>query len=79
MEWLQRLPVERGPDLLRTVEFLSIPGHVRQYAVRAVHMLMEGSFTKPWNPDENRESRLVCIGRNMDELDLRQRFKACVA
>ena len=42
-------------------------------------MLTEGSFTKPWNPDENRESRLVFIGRNIDELDLRRQFKACVA
>ena len=42
-------------------------------------MLMAGIFTKPWNPHEKRESRLVLIGRNIDELDLRQQFEACVA
>ncbi len=42
-------------------------------------MLMEGTFTKPWSPHEKRESRLDFIGRNIDELDLRQQFKACVA
>ena len=46
--------------------------------VEAVHMLMEGSFTKPWSPNENRESRLVFIGRNIDELELSQQFDACI-
>ena len=77
--WLQRLLVERGQDLLRTRGRLSISGHDKRYVVQAVHMLMEGSFTKPWSPHENRESRLVFIGRNIDELDVRQQFKACVA
>ena len=78
-EWLQRLLVERGQDFLRTKGILSIAGQDKQFVVQAVHMLMEGNFTKPWSPDEKRESRLVFIGRNIDELELRQQFDACTA
>lgn len=78
-EWVHHLLVERGQDLLRTRGILSISGHDRQYGVQAVQMLMEGTYTKPWGPHEKRESRLVFIGRNIDELDLRQQFKAWVA
>ncbi|MGF1627996.1 MAG: CobW family GTP-binding protein [Kiloniellaceae bacterium] len=77
--WLQRLLAERGQDLLRTKGILSIAGHDKQFVVQAVHMLMEGNFTKPWSPKENRESRLVFIGRNIDEMELRQQFDACLA
>ncbi|MCY4591856.1 MAG: GTP-binding protein [Alphaproteobacteria bacterium] len=76
---LQRLFVERGQDLLRTTGVLSFPGHEKQYVVQAVHMLLAGNFTKSGSPDENRERRLSFIGRNIDELDLRQQYKACVA
>ncbi len=78
-EWLQDLLVERGQDFLRTKGILSFAGQDKQFVVQAVHMLMEGNFTKPWSPNENRESRLVFIGRNIDELELRQQFDACIA
>jgi G3E family GTPase len=77
--WLQRTLAGRGQDLLRTKGILSIAGQDRQFVVQAVHMLMEGNFTKPWGPNENRESRLVFIGRNIDESELRRQFDACVA
>ncbi|MEQ9244895.1 MAG: GTP-binding protein, partial [Nitratireductor sp.] len=77
--WLQRLLGERGQDLLRTKGILSIAGQDKQFVVQAVHMLMEGDFTKPWRPEESRESRLVFIGRNIDEPELRRQFDACIA
>ena len=70
---------ERGQDILRTKGILSIDGQEKQYVVQAVHMLMEGDFTKPWDTNERRESRLVFIGRNLDEAELRQQFDACIA
>ncbi len=77
--WLQRLLGERGQDLLRTKGILSLSGQERRFVVQAVHMVMEGSFAKPWEPDEKRNSRLVFIGRNFDEAELRQRFESCAA
>ena len=77
--WLPRLLVEHGQDPLRTKGILSIAGQDKQYVVQAIHMLMESSFTKPWSPSENRESRLVIVGRNIDELELGQQLGACIA
>jgi G3E family GTPase len=77
--WLQRMLADRGQDLLRTKGILSIAGQDKQFVVQAVHMLMEGNLTKPWGPNEKRESRLVFIGRNIDAAELRQQFDACIA
>ncbi|MCY4232002.1 MAG: GTP-binding protein [Alphaproteobacteria bacterium] len=77
--WLQHLLAEQGQDLLRTKGILSIAGQDKQYVIQAVHMMMEVNYTKPWSPDEKRESRLVFIGRNIDESVLRQQFDACIA
>ena len=77
--WLQDMLAERGQDILRTKGILSIDGQEKQYVVQAVHMLLEGNFTKPWDTNERRESRLVFIGRNLDEAELRQQFDACIA
>ena len=79
MGWLQRLVTERGQDLLRTKGILAFAGQEKQFVVQAVHMLMEGNFTKPWGPDEARDSRLVFIGRDLDEAALRRQFDACIA
>jgi G3E family GTPase len=79
MGWLRQLLVEHGQDLLRTKGILSIAGEDSRFVVQAVHMLMEGNFTKPWSSDEKRDSRLVFIGRNIDEAELRRRFDTCIA
>jgi G3E family GTPase len=42
-------------------------------------MILEGDFQRPWKPDEARYSRLVFIGRNLDEVRLRAGFEACAA
>lgn len=40
---------------------------------------MEGNVTKLWSLKENRVGRLVFIGRNISESELRQQFDACVS
>jgi G3E family GTPase len=77
--WLRPLLIERGQDILRTKGILRLAGENRRFVVQAVHMLVEGDFTQPWGPDERRDSRLVFIGRNLDEAGLRQRFDGCIA
>ena len=77
--WLQELLAKDGQDLLRTKGILSISGQDRQYVVQAVHMLLEGNFTEPWDTKDGRESRLVFIGRNIDQMNLREQFEACFA
>jgi len=42
-------------------------------------MILEGDFQRNWKPDEARSSRMVFIGRNLDEAALKAGFEACVA
>jgi G3E family GTPase len=79
MEWLRKLAVERGTDLLRSKGILDIKGETERLVYQGVHMLMDWDFQRPWLEGERRESRLVFIGRNLDETELGQGFQACVA
>jgi G3E family GTPase len=42
-------------------------------------MMLEGDLQRPWRDDEPRESRMVFIGRGLDEADLRKSLEACAA
>jgi len=44
-----------------------------------VHMVSEGIYTGPWPAKDKRRSRLVFIGRKLDEEALQKGFEACVA
>jgi G3E family GTPase len=48
-------------------------------AFQAVHMVMEGDFQRPWKSDEKRFSRIVFIGRDLDEAELQRGLAGCVA
>jgi len=37
-----------------------------------------GDFEEVWGPDEERESKLVFIGKNLDEDALRSGFEKCI-
>jgi G3E family GTPase len=77
--WLNQLLQEQGPDILRAKGILDIKGEARRLVFQAVHMIMEGDFQREWRPDETRSSRMVFIGRNLDEAALRRGFEACAA
>jgi len=42
-------------------------------------MIVEGDHQRAWKEGEPRESRLVFIGRKLDEEMLKTGFEACVA
>jgi len=78
-EWLNRLLAERGPDILRAKGILDVAGEDKRLVFQAVHMILEGELQRPWRADERRYSRMVFIGRNLDEAALRAGFEACAA
>ena len=78
-EWLNRLLAERGPDILRAKGILDVAGEEKRLVFQAVHMILEGELQRPWGADERRWSRMVFIGRNLDEAELRAGFEACAA
>jgi G3E family GTPase len=54
-----------GADLLRYKGVLNIVGNERKILFQGVHMLMGNSAGVPWGADEERQSTLVFIGRNL--------------
>ena len=69
----------QGVDILRAKGILDVKGEERRLVFQAVHMILEGDFQGPWKPTDNRYSRLVFIGRNLDEAGLRAGFESCIA
>ena len=77
--WIQRVTQEQGPDILRMKGILSFKDDPERYVVQGVHMIVEGNHQRRWRDDEKRESRLVFIGKKLDEQALRKGFEACLA
>ncbi len=75
--WIGTLLQERGQDILRSKGILDLAGHDERFVFQAVHMIRDGDFQRAWKPEEKRESRLVFIGRNLDEKALTDGFAAC--
>ncbi|MDD4617202.1 MAG: GTP-binding protein, partial [Alphaproteobacteria bacterium] len=66
-------------DLLRYKGILDLMGSENKLVLQGVHMMMDGTNRMPWTNGERRASRLVFIGRNLDERGLREGFAACAA
>lgn len=77
--WFGRLLQERGQDILRSKGILDLLGEQNRYVIQGVHMLMDGDFMGPWPAGEPRRSRLVFIGRDLDQMGLAEGFAACKA
>jgi len=77
--WLRNLLQQQGQSILRTKGILDIRGRDERLVFQAVHMVMEGDFQGAWKPDDKRYSRIVFIGRGLDEAELQRGFAACVA
>ena len=77
--WLNNVLQTQGVDILRAKGIIDVKGEERRLVFQAVHMILEGDFQGPWKDTDNRYSRLVFIGRNLDETGLRAGFESCVA
>ena len=77
--WLSDLLATKGPDILRAKGILDVAGEDRRLVFQAVHMILEGDLQRPWTDADTRESRMVFIGRDLDEAALRAGFEACAA
>jgi hypothetical protein len=54
------------------------PHFSRRYVYHAVHMMFNADWEE-WDEDEERSSKLVFIGKNLDGAALRARFHKCLA
>jgi G3E family GTPase len=77
--WLNNLLQVKGQDILRAKGILDVKGDDRRLVFQAVHMILEGDFQGPWREGDKRYSRLVFIGRELDEASLKAGFESCIA
>jgi G3E family GTPase len=77
-EWLSKLLQTQGPDIFRMKGILTIAGEDQRFVFQGVHMLFDGRADRPWKSNEERKNELVFIGRNLDEAQLREDFRACL-
>jgi G3E family GTPase len=77
--WLNELLAQQGPDILRAKGILDVKGEDRRLVFQAVHMILEGDLQREWRDADDRYSRMVFIGRNLDEAALKAGFEACAA
>ena len=76
--WLSELLQERGPDIFRMKGILNIAGEDHRFVFQGVHMLFEGCQDRLWKPGEPRKNELVFIGRNLEQMNLKENFRACL-
>ncbi len=79
MAWLQRLVLEQGQDLLRAKGIVNLAGAAKKFVFQGVHMMMDTELAQPWAEGERRHSRLVFIGRHLDEAAMRDELRLCTA
>jgi len=77
--WLNDLLAKQGPDILRAKGIVDVKGEDKRLVFQAVHMILEGDLQREWRDGEDRSSRMVFIGRNLDEAALKAGFEACAA
>jgi len=78
-EWISKILQERGADIFRMKGVLSIAHAQERFVYQAVHMIFNGSFMEPWAPEEERQSKLVFIGKKLVKAELEAEFFACAA
>ncbi len=78
-EWVNRATQEQGPNIRRMKGIIAFKGDPERYVVQGVHMIVEGNHQRDWKPDEERRTRLVFIGRDLDFAALKAGFEACKA
>lgn len=74
--WIKGFIMERGVDVLRSKGILNLSGQENRYVFQGVHMVMDSAWGDAWTSND-RESKLVFIGRNLDEAELKAAFTAC--
>ena len=67
-----------GANILRLKGILAMAQDPDRYVLQGVHMIIEGTHQRPWRDGEPRESRLVFIGRKLNEEAIRKSFEACL-
>ena len=75
--WFGNLLRTHGQDILRSKGIIEFLGVDERYVFQGVHMLMDASPMGSWPKGKQRSSRVVFIGRNLDNMNLQEGFESC--
>jgi G3E family GTPase len=76
MPWISDLTQREGPNILRCKGIVAFPDEPRRFVFQGVHMILDGDLQGDWKPSEERYSRVVFIGRDLDPDSIRAGFEA---
>ncbi|HMB11639.1 GTP-binding protein [Saliniramus sp.] len=79
LPWISELTQVQGPDILRCKGIIAFPDEPKRFVFQGIHMILDGDVQGDWKAGEPRRSRVVFIGRNLDEAAIRAGFLACAA
>ncbi len=79
MPWINELVQKEGPNILRSKGILAFKDDPKRFVFQGVHMILDGDSQRDWKPGEKRESKVVFIGRNLKEDELRKGVLSCLA
>ena len=77
MPWINELVQREGPNILRSKGILAFKDDPKRFVFQGVHMILDGDSQREWKPGERRESKIVFIGRNLKEGELRKGVQSC--
>ncbi len=79
LPWINALTQREGPNILRCKGIVAFSGDPKRFVFQGVHMMLDGEPQREWKPGEKRESKVVFIGRDLKEDQIREGFLACAA
>lgn len=77
LPWLNNYVQKEGPSILRTKGILAFKNDPKRFVFQGIHMILDGEVQRDWRVGETRMSRIVFIGRNLKEDEIRLGFEAC--
>jgi G3E family GTPase len=78
-EWMGAVLKLMGQQLYRFKGVLAVKAEPKKVVFQGVHMIFTAEPTVPWSADEERASRMVFIGKDLDKGLLEAGFRACVS
>ena len=77
--WIGDLIKQHGENLFRYKGIINVAGFDDKFVFQGVHQLFDGDFLAKWKDDEERVSKFVFIGKNLDEMELEKNFRECIS
>ena len=76
---MRALVKDQGTKIFRSKGIMEFDGAEKRYIFQGVHMVMDSQWGDVWKAGEDRTSRLVFIGRGLDQAAISRGFETCYA